>query len=111
MTSRKQLPARRTAETFELAFGGLAKRHTITLGYYDDGSLGEVFISGGKSGEQVEAIARDGAVLMSLALQHGVDLQTIKHALTLDSFDRPLSIVGAVAIELCKNPELIKETA
>jgi hypothetical protein len=50
------------SETFELAFGGLNRSHTITLGFYEDGALGEVFINGGKSGEAVEAIARDGAV-------------------------------------------------
>ncbi|UGY21495.1 hypothetical protein HU675_0026065 [Bradyrhizobium septentrionale] len=63
---RRILPQRRSCETFEISFGGLAKSHTITLGFYDDGVLGEVFINGGKSGEQVEAIARDGAVLLSL---------------------------------------------
>ncbi len=52
---------------------------------YDDGSLGEVFINGGKSGEVVEAIARDGAVLLSLALQYGADLSNIRSAITRDS--------------------------
>lgn len=91
---------RRRSETFEIEFGGLNKHHTITLGFYDDGSLGEMFITGGKSGELVEAIARDGAVLLSMALQHGVALDTIKHALTRDSFDNPLSIIGVVVDRL-----------
>jgi hypothetical protein len=100
MTERKALPMRRRCETFEIAFGGLTKRHTVSVGYYDDGRPGEVFISGGKSGEVVEAIARDGAVLLSMALQHGVALDTIRHALTRDSFDQPTSIVGAVVDRL-----------
>jgi len=96
MTERRALPMRRHCETFELEFGGLLKSHTVTVGFYDDGRPGEVFISGGKSGEQVEAIARDGAVLLSMALQHGVALETIKHAVTRDGQEQPSSIIGAV---------------
>lgn len=100
MTERQALSMRRRSETFEISFGGLNKSHTITVGYYDDGRPGEVFINGGKSGEQVEAIARDGAILLSMALQHGVALDTIKHAITRDSQDAPQSIVGVVVDHL-----------
>jgi hypothetical protein len=100
MTKRRPLPHRRRAETFEISFGGLAKSHTVTVGYYADDAPGEVFINGGRSGEQVEAIARDGAVLLSLALQHGVELETIGHAITRDSQGNPSSIVGAVVDRL-----------
>jgi hypothetical protein len=97
---RRALPARRRSETFEVAFGGLHKNHTITVGFYADGSIGEVFINGGKSGEQVEAIARDGAVLLSVALQMGVSLVTLRHAITRDGQGKPSSIVGAVVDRL-----------
>lgn len=100
MTARRALPMRRSCETFELAYGGFDRRHAITLGYFADGTVGEVFINGGKSGEQVEAIARDGAVLLSLALQHGVSLDTIRGAITRDSHGEPSSIVGAVVDRL-----------
>ena len=100
VTQRRPLPMRRRCETFQIAFGGLAKRHTVSIGYYDDGTPGEVFIDGGKSGELIEAIARDGAVILSMALQHGVSLDTISHALTRDSFNQPTSIVGAVVDRL-----------
>lgn len=93
---REPLPLRRASETFELKFGGLAMPHTITIGYYDDGRIGELFINGGKSGEVVEAIARDSAVIVSMALQHGVPIETIAHAITRDSQGAPQTIVGAV---------------
>ena len=96
MTERRVLPQRRAAETFELEFGGQARRFSVTTGYYDDGTFGEVFITGGKSGEQVEAIARDGAVLLSLALQYGAPLETIAGALTRDPQGAPSTVVGAV---------------
>ena len=100
LTQRRTLPQRRSCETFEIDFGGLARSHTITLGYYDDGALGEVFINGGKSGEQVEAIARDGAVLLSLALQYGAEIENIKSAITRDEQGAPTSVVGAVIDKL-----------
>lgn len=100
MTGRQALPQRRHCETFEIDFGGLTKRHTVTVGYYDDGRPGEVFITGGKSGEMVEAIARDGAILLSMALQYGADIHAVKGAITRDSFDKPMSIVGAVVDRL-----------
>jgi hypothetical protein len=96
MSERRALPQRRRSETFEMTFGGIDKRFAITLGYYEDGSIGEVFITGGKSGEQVEAIARDGAVLLSMALQFGAELDAIKHSITRDGQNAPASIVGAV---------------
>jgi hypothetical protein len=97
---RRVLPQRRRAETFEIAFGGLARSHTITLGFYDDDTIGEVFINGGKSGELVEAIAHDGAVILSLALQFGASLESIKSAITRDGQGAPSSIIGAVVDQL-----------
>ena len=91
---------RRHSETFEVAFGGARAAHVVTAGFYADDELGEVFINSGRSGEQVEAVARDGAVLLSLALQHGVPLETIAGALTRDAQGEPGSIIGAVVDRL-----------
>jgi len=97
---RRVLPNRRRNETFELSFGGLTKGHVITVGYYDDDTPGEVFISGGKSGEQVEAIARDGAVVLSLALQYGVPMESVRSAITRTENGEAMSIVGVVVDKL-----------
>jgi len=94
------LPQRRRAETFDLEWGGIDRRFAITLGYYADDALGEVFISGGKSAQEIEAISRDSAVLLSLALQHGASLSTIAGAITRDGAGAPSSIVGAVVDRL-----------
>jgi hypothetical protein len=61
--TREQLPQRRYSQTFALEWGGYRSPHFVTCGFYEDGRLGEVFIGAGKSGEQVEAVARDGAIL------------------------------------------------
>ena len=48
---------------------------TVTVGFFDDGAMGEVFVDSRKTGGDVEAIARDAAVLLSLALQHGLRIE------------------------------------
>ncbi|WP_316184694.1 hypothetical protein [Bradyrhizobium sp. SZCCHNRI1003] len=105
MTTRRILPVRRHSETFDVEFGGLNAPHTVTVGYYADGTIGEVFITGGKSGEQVEAIARDSAIILSLALQYGVPLDTIAHALTRDGRNQPNTIICTVVDSLMQEKE------
>jgi len=100
IAARFTLPARRASETFELSFGGQNKLFHVTVGYYPNGDVGEVFISGAKAGSEVEAVARDGAVLLSIALQYGVPLETIKHALTREQDGSPSTIIGAVVDQL-----------
>jgi hypothetical protein len=99
-TTRTRLPQRRYCETFELRHAGLRAVFAITVGRYDDGGIGEVFITGPKVGSEAESIARDGAVLLSLALQHGVPLEVIRGAVTREANGAPSTIVGAVVDRL-----------
>ena len=46
------------------------------IGFYADGTPGEVFIDSGKTGGDVEAVARDAAVTLRLGLQHGVPIES-----------------------------------
>ena len=91
---RRTLPQRRVAETFNMRFW--KQLFTVTVGFYADGTPGEVFIDGCKTGNDIESIARDAGVLLSLALQHGVDVATIAHAITRDSSGAAASILGAI---------------
>ena len=75
---RRILPRRRAAETFNLRFWN--QPFTVTVGFYADGTPGEVFIDGGKTGQDVQSTARDAAVVLSLALQHGTPIEAIRHA-------------------------------
>ena len=90
---RRTLPQRRAAETFDLRFW--SQNFTVTVGFYPDGTPGEVFIDGGKTGQDVQSTARDAAVVVSLALQHGVSIAAIRHAVTRNGSE-PASILGAV---------------
>jgi hypothetical protein len=78
---RERLPDRRehTVVNFTTADGF---RYTAGLGYFDDGRLAEIFLNAEKIGTAIETAARDSAVVASLALQHGVLPETIRHALT-----------------------------
>ena len=44
---RELLPQRRRSVTFTLRFGGQSREFTVTVGLYDDGRIGEVFITTG----------------------------------------------------------------
>ena len=99
---RQVLPQRRRAET--LTCGSWNQPFAVTVGFYDDGTPGEVFIDSRKTGGDVEAIARDAAVVISLALQHGVAIETIRHAITRNSNGAPASILGAVIDALAAIP-------
>src|SRR6478672_12455790 len=91
---RRTLPQRRAAETFVLRLWNQV--FTVTVGFYADDTPGEVFIEGCKTGNDIQPIARDAGVLLSLALQHGVPPETISHAITRGASEEPASILGAV---------------
>lgn len=99
---RDPLPNRRLGETYELQHGGKRAVFQITLGRYAEGRVGEVFISGGKSGTEVEANVRDTAILVSIALQHGVPVATMASAITREGDGSPSTIIGVVLDQLAK---------
>jgi hypothetical protein len=104
---RRILPQRRAAETFDLTHGDMRTPFQVSVGFYEgaeDAGPAEVFINGAKVGSVVEAVARDGAVLLSIALQHGVPLDVIQSAITRDSAGAPMSIIGAVVDKLKERP-------
>jgi hypothetical protein len=91
---RRTLPQRRPAETFDLWFWN--QNFTVTVGFYPDSTPGEVFIDGGKTGQDVQSTARDAAILLSLGLQHGTPIETIRRAVTRGASGEPASILGAI---------------
>jgi hypothetical protein len=96
--TRRILPQRRPAETFHLRFWN--QPVSVTVGYYSDGTPGEIFVDAGKTGQDVQSTARDAAVLLSLALQHGATVATIQHAVTRSGNGEASSILGAIVDRL-----------
>ena len=59
--TRRRLQQRRRAETFDMRFRN--QMVTVTVGFYADDTLGEVFIGVGKSGTDIQSIARDASMV------------------------------------------------
>ena len=83
MSERQRLPNWRESVTFELEVAGL--RYTATFSRYPDGRISELFLTNHKSNSQADTNARDSAITFSIAVQHGADPETIRHALCRDS--------------------------
>ena len=91
-TTRERLPDRRANESFTFELNGL--RFTATVSRFPDGRIGELFLTNHKFGNQSDTNARDAAILLSFALQYGVDLETIRRALCRDSQGRALGPIA-----------------
>jgi hypothetical protein len=99
--SRTPLPARRMHETITFSHWGLD--YIVGLGRaHPDAPISEVFLNCAKSGTQSETLARDSAVLLSLALQYGVPIQSIRHAITRNADGEPSGPIGGL-IDLMEN--------
>jgi ribonucleoside-diphosphate reductase alpha chain len=93
MTARVRLPDRRLAESFNLTVGGL--KYVCTVGRFPDGRIGEIFLNNHKSNSQADTNARDSAIVCSIAIQFGADIETIRKALCRDSRGRANGPLGA----------------
>jgi ribonucleoside-diphosphate reductase alpha chain len=93
MSARERIPNRRASVSFAFELNGL--RFWATFSRFPDGRLAELFLSNHKSNSAADANARDSAIVASLALQHGVPLETIRRALLRDSHESPSTPLGA----------------
>jgi hypothetical protein len=93
MSPRQRLPNRRPAENFNFEVSGL--RYICTVGRFPDGNIGELFLNNHNSNSSADTAARDSAIVVSIALQHGADLETIRRALCRDGHGRATGPLGA----------------
>ena len=92
---RERLPHRRHAVVLDLDYRG--NRHHVAIGLYDDGRPGEVFVSGARTGSDVDGLLADLGVLISRALQHGDSLETLVNGMgRLGDGKTPASIIGSI---------------
>jgi hypothetical protein len=76
---RQRLPNRRASEIADFEHAG--QKYSAAISRFPNGKIAEVFLSSGKYGAAVHLHAQDSAVLCSLALQFGVPVETILHAI------------------------------
>jgi ribonucleoside-diphosphate reductase alpha chain len=82
---RKRLPSERTALTHRFEVGG--HEGYITVGLYEDGTPGEIFLRMAKEGSTVSGLMDSFATAVSLALQYGVPLQALVDKFSHTRFD------------------------
>ena len=76
---RKRLPDRRPQTVLEVEHGG--GLFVVGLGYFSDGKAGELFISTGKVGSELDGLLNDVAILVSRCLQFGDRLEDLAQAM------------------------------
>src|SRR6516164_1532343 len=91
---RNRLPNRRGSELFD--FESMGMRFTASVSRYANGRIGELFLDNHKAGSAIGTLVRDTAIVLSLALQNGADLEAIRKALCRDSQGRPLGPLAKV---------------
>jgi ribonucleoside-diphosphate reductase alpha chain len=72
---RRRLPDERHSLTHHFSVGG--QEGYVTVGLYEDGLPGELFIRMAKEGSTVSGLMDSFATAVSLALQYGVPLQIL----------------------------------
>jgi ribonucleoside-diphosphate reductase alpha chain len=72
---RRRLPDTRTSTTHKFSLGGT--KGYLTVGQFDDGAPGEVFIQMSKAGSTINGLMDTIGTLLSMCLQYGVPLETI----------------------------------
>lgn len=95
---RRKLPDTRQSVTHKFNIGGF--EGYITAGMYEDGTPGEVFINSQKQGNWANGMLDAFATILSMALQYGVPLESLKRKFVGTRFD-PAGFTSNEDIRLC----------
>lgn len=82
---RRRLPDERQSITHKFSIGG--HEGYITVGMYEDGTPGEIFIVMSKEGSTISGVMDAFATAISLALQYGVPLKVLVDKFTHTRFE------------------------
>ncbi|MDC0708508.1 vitamin B12-dependent ribonucleotide reductase [Stigmatella sp. ncwal1] len=97
---RKRLPNERQSITHKFSIGG--HEGYLTVGMYEDGKPGELFVVMAKEGSVVSGLMDSFATTVSLSLQYGVPLQVLVDKLSHTRFE-PSGFTGNPAIPIAKS--------
>jgi ribonucleoside-diphosphate reductase alpha chain len=98
---RKRMPRERQSITHKFAIAG--HEGYITAGMYEDGSVGEIFLTDiGKEGSTLRGMMNSFATAISIALQYGVPLETLVQKFSYMRFE-PEGITGNPEIPFAKS--------
>jgi ribonucleoside-diphosphate reductase alpha chain len=98
---RKRMPRERESITHKFSIGG--HEGYITAGKYEDGSIGEIFLTDiGKEGSTLRGMMNSFATAISISLQYGVPLETLVQKFCYMRFD-PEGITSNPEIPFAKS--------
>ena len=92
MAERRRLPDRRASVSFNFTLDSFD--YVATVSSFADGALAEIFLGNGKAGSGSDANAKDAAIIASIALQFGVPVDVIRHAVLRDGRGRAAGPLG-----------------
>jgi ribonucleoside-diphosphate reductase alpha chain len=99
-TKRHKLPSERNSITHKFSVGG--HEGYLTVGKYDDGTPGEIFIKMAKEGSTLSGIMDAFALSVSIALQYGVPLRALVDKFCNSRFE-PSGYTGNPEIHYAKS--------
>jgi len=99
-TRRRKLPAERNSITHKFSVGG--HEGYITVGMYEDGQPGEIFIKMAKEGSTLSGIMDAFALSVSISLQYGVPLRALVDKFVNSRFE-PSGYTGNPRIRYAKS--------
>ncbi len=98
---RKRMPRERQSITHKFSIAG--HEGYITAGMYEDGSVGEIFLTDiGKEGSTLRGMMNSFATAISIALQYGVPLETLVQKFSYMRFE-PEGITQNTEIPFAKS--------
>jgi ribonucleoside-diphosphate reductase alpha chain len=98
IAKRRRLPDERTARVQKATIGG--HKVYLTMGEFEDGSLGEIFINMHKEGAAFRSMMNNFAIAVSIGLQHGVPLEEFVDAFTFTRFEPNGPVQGDANIKM-----------
>jgi ribonucleoside-diphosphate reductase alpha chain len=98
--ARRRLPDERRSITHKFSIGG--HEGYMTVGMYDDGTPGELFITMAKEGSVVSGLMDSFATAISMALQYGVPLHVLCEKFSHTRFE-PSGFTGNPDIPIAKS--------
>lgn len=97
---RRRLPDERASVTHKFSIGG--NEGYLTVGLYEDGQPGEIFLRMAKEGSTVSGLVDSLATATSVALQYGVPLKDLVNKFSHVRFD-PQGFTGNQEIPIAKS--------
>ena len=112
--TRHRPAERRPAYTFPIEFvngSGQVSKFLVTISTFADMNIMEAFVENNKVANDLHALARDAAIMLSISCQYGIPLRELQGSFSRNEDNSPQSLLGAlvdgIINELVTSPQLL----